>query len=330
MADNDPVLVLGATGHIGQAVVRELLSQGRRVTAASRQTAPANLAGLDVSIATGDHEKPGQLDEWVCGHELVIDAAAPYPLGVSALNGPGQPSVFDSARRRTRALLDAVARHGSRLAFVSSFTTLPRPEQGPFAVEAEMRRRIYPYFTVKAEMEEMVRAAAEAGLPAVIVNPTACLGPWEARCSDSSLVYQALTRRLPVVSRDLVNVVDVRDVAVGVLRAVEARRYAKPIALCGHNIGLADLVRRLCELGGTPAPPLSADARTTALFAFWIDSAYAFMGRPAPMAVRAAPLIADAWPMEVGGEQQALGVHPRPLDETLRASVLWQQQGRVF
>jgi nucleoside-diphosphate-sugar epimerase len=321
-------LVLGATGHLGQAVVRELLARGYRVTGATRQTAPSNLIDLDVRIATGNDERPGQLDEWVKGHDLVVDAAAPYPLGMFAFDPRRRQAVLESARVRTRALLEAVLHHRARLAFVSSFTTLRRPpESGLTTVEAELRRLIYPYFAAKEAMERMVLAAAGRGLPAVVVNPTACLGPWDARNSMSSWVHCALTGRFPVVTRDVANVVDVRDVASGLLRAIDERCYGEPIALSGHNIALVELLERLCELGGVPAPPLCADARTVAVFAFWMETACALMGQPAPLAVGAAPLLADAWPMDIGATQRALGAHPRPLEQTLRAAVSWQQSG---
>src|SRR5262245_36270736 len=75
------VLVLGATGHIGSAIVRECLSQGWEVTAVSRRREPPlNLNELPIHYLSGDIDTPGQIDIWTSGHDVVIDAAAPYPL----------------------------------------------------------------------------------------------------------------------------------------------------------------------------------------------------------------------------------------------------------
>ena len=74
-------LVLGGSGHLGNAAVRELLACGYAVTAARRgRTAARNLAGLPVCDALGDADHPATVDGWVRGHDLVVDAAAPYPL----------------------------------------------------------------------------------------------------------------------------------------------------------------------------------------------------------------------------------------------------------
>src|SRR5262245_66583335 len=104
-------LVLGASGHLGNAVVRELLARNHAVTAARRgRTAARNLADLPVAHALGDADDPATLDRWVAGHDLVIDAAAPYPLSLLA------PPAADATVRRTTTLLDTVIRHGARRA----------------------------------------------------------------------------------------------------------------------------------------------------------------------------------------------------------------------
>ncbi len=228
------------------------------------------------------------------------------------------------ARRRTRALLDAAATHGAKLAFISSFTTLPRPDPGLRDLESHWRRQAYPYFAVKEVMETMVLDAASTGLPAAIVNPTACLGPWEHRGASSTFVGLVVSQRLPFVMRQMINVIDVRDVARALLDAVDAERYGVPIALSGHDIALDELARRLSELAGVRAP-VPADSRLAALFAFWTESALALAGRDAPDVLRAVPLIAECRAMGPGSEQLALGVAVRPLEDTLRDAVQWHR-----
>ena len=242
------VLVLGASGHIGQAVTRELAARGCSITAATRQTALPDLADLGVTVARGDAGDPGQLHEWIEGHEIVVDAAAPHPLSLWIADGPEERDAMGYASRRTSALLDAVAREGAQLAFVSSCTTLPRPQTGFSSFGTSRRHRLYPYFRVKRMMEDIVIAASRGGLPVVVVNPSACLGPWDNKREDASLVGMVLDGQLPAVMHHVINVIDVRDVAIGVVAALEAERYAVPIPLTGHNIAMDDLVRRLAAL----------------------------------------------------------------------------------
>jgi dihydroflavonol-4-reductase len=328
MTRTKTAIVLGATGHVGQGVVRELIEQGYVVTATTRQSAPAALVGLDVNIARGDADTPGQLDAWIDGHDLVVDAAAPSPLNrfVAEEGTPRDPLAH--ARRRTQSLLDAVARHGAQLAFISSFTTLPRVGNITTAFEAEWRRRVYPYFRVKQLMEDMVLHAARDGLRAVVVNPSAFLGPWELGAGRSSFVGMVMKRELPVTMRHVINVIDVRDVAALIHSAVAAECYGVRIPLAGHNVAVDELARRIASIAGVQAPLLSANPRATVVAAYWVETALALTGRSASDAWRAAPLIADAWPMEHSAEQRALDVRIRPLDDTLRDAVHWHRDHR--
>jgi dihydroflavonol-4-reductase len=328
MTRTKKAIVLGATGHVGQAVVRELIERRYRVTAATRQRAPVALDGLDVSIVRGDADAPGQLDAWIAGHDLVVDAAAPSPLNSFVSERTVQRDSLAHARRRTQALLDAVARHGAQLAFISSFTTLPRMGNVLASIEAEWRRDIYPYFRVKQLMEDMVLHAARDGLSAVVVNPSAFLGPCELGAQRSSFVHMVMERRLPAAMRHVINVIDVRDVAALIHAAVAARRYGARIPLAGHNIAVDELARRIASIAGVPAPLLSTDTRATVVAALWMENTLALTGGQPPDAWRAAPLIADAWPMEHGAEQRALGVRIRPLDDTLRDAVQWHRVNR--
>jgi dihydroflavonol-4-reductase len=316
-------LVLGASGHVGQAATRELAARGYRVTAATRRPAIPTLEGLDVTVAPGDADDPGQLEEWVAGHDLVVDAAAPYPLSLLIPDKPEERDPIAYAVRRTRAVLDTVGTHGARLAFVSSFTTLPRRSTGSAELGSLMRRGVYPYFRAKKTMEDLVLTAAQRGLPAVVVNPAACLGPWDSRGEEASFVRAVLAARVPVVMHQVVNVIDVRDVATSILAALDAERYGRQIPLAGHNIAADALARRIADLAGVPAPALTIDSLTASALAFWGELSWAAIGRPAPLALRAIPLAAEAWPMEQSDEQRALGVPIRPLDDTLRDAVRW-------
>ena len=128
-ADGRRALVLGATGHLGNAIVRDLLAQGWRVTAATRQTHPPAWAGPQVEVVHGDIEEAGRLASWMPGHDWVMDAAAPYPLGLFDNWVSGRSAAIDKARRRTTMLLDAVSCEGATLGYVSSYTTLSTPAE---------------------------------------------------------------------------------------------------------------------------------------------------------------------------------------------------------
>ena len=316
-------LVLGATGHLGNAVVRELLARGHEVTAVTcRAATPVNLEGLAIRLVRGDADQPGQLRAWLPGHDLLVDAAAPYPLH---LFDERPENLLKLAVGRTRQILDAVAEQGTRLAYISSFVTLPRPRTGRDPLTAGLLRR-HPYFAVKEGIENLVLATARQGLPVVVVNPTTCFGPWDLKPRHLCLVPQLLTGDVAALVHHILNAVDVRDVANGLVSAVEKERFGEPTPLCGHNLTLEELATRVCELGGAPPPRLRAPASLGLAASWWTEAFCALLGRPSPWPTLSLMLVSESYPMSPGPLQHTLGAAPRPLAETLRDAVDWYRR----
>jgi dihydroflavonol-4-reductase len=317
------MLVLGATGHIGQAVVRRALEQGWRVTAATRQARPVALSGLTVEIARVD-DGLRELEESAAGHDLIVDAAAPHPLDPCMAGSEGWRRVVATAVEHTRKVVSAARRNQCRMVFISSSATLPRNEPPIRAMAAAWRRSVYPYFEAKAAMEDEVLGAARHGLPVVIVNPTACLGPWEFRREGSSFVRMTLARWFPVVTDQMMNFIDVRDVAAAIELALSKECFGRPIPLAGHNLTGAALAQQIAALNGGPIPYALSDQLAgplTSAVALWTQTAFAALGSSAPDMWRAVPLIDDSLPTPPSPEQIAIGLTIRPLAETVRDSV---------
>lgn len=321
-------LVLGATGHIGQAVVRGAIEWGWQVTALTRRVDPEPLRGLPVAIRRVDSELRS-LAQLAAGHDVLVDAAAPYPFT------PGNPASsrwqidVDSSVRRMEIVIDVARRNRMRLVYISSCTTLPRCGPPLEAAGAVWRRSISPYFEAKAAMEHVVVAAARTGLPAVVVNPAAFFGPWEFRPLDASFVGLVLTGRLPFVLNQVSCLIDVRDVAEGIRLALEQEMCGYPIPLSGHNIAIADLAVETARLAGLPTMrPMPLDSGMVCALAWWTQVGFMAAGMEPPPGLRVIPLIADVLPMERSPEQLRLGLKIRPLQTTLRDAIAFHQRPR--
>jgi nucleoside-diphosphate-sugar epimerase len=318
-------LVLGATGHIGQAITRELLAHGWGVTAATRQPRAEALTGLEVMAVCGDADRAGQLAQWVPGHEAVFDAAAPYPMNLF-LRGPGaERAPLQQAQRRMQSLLEAVGREGATLAHVSSFTALPRPpEESPLsAIESRVRQRLHPYFAVKAAMQALVLEAARGGLRAAVLNPAACLGPWDRRARELCTVPLLVSSQVPAMVSQPLNVIDVRDVARAARLAVEQQRLGEPIPLAGHDTRTDLLAARVCQLAGVRPPRRRLPVRVAAGAMLAAEAGWALLGRPSPVPALGSLLLLEGYAMQPSAPQLAMAVLPRALDETLRDSIDW-------
>ncbi|HEU4731215.1 MAG TPA: NAD-dependent epimerase/dehydratase family protein [Kofleriaceae bacterium] len=330
MADDEPApraLVIGASGHVGNAVVRELLARGHAVTAARRgRTAAANLAGLAVAEAIGDAEHAGTLDRWVAGHELVVDAAAPYAMTIT------ERAVIAAAARRAQLVIDAIDRHRARLIHIGSFVTrLGTDDAGrPREPGQRLDSVAHPYFAAKRVGEAVLVAAARAGAPITIMQPTTCLGPWDSRPPRMSLVPRVLLGLQPVAPSHVINVVDVRDVARAAVAAAHRGYHGEPLLVTGHNVGIPELCGLIAELGGLGGRA----ARTRGVPAGIARAMSWALELAAPGAYLPPPLLSTLLalrqaPLAVSAAQRALGAAPRPLSATLRDAISWHRERGV-
>lgn len=315
-------VVIGASGHIGNAVVRALVGRGIEVTATSRKSdRPLNLAGLPVHFAPGDSAVPGQFDAWIAGHDVVVDAAAPYPLSVRR-----NPVFVSDAVRRTRELLEAVSRHNARLVSIGSFATTPFARKGLDALPHELMRLAHPYFAVKEAIEAEAIEAARHGARIVLLNPTMCIGPWDLRRRELCMIPRLLRGEVPAVTNQNLNLIDVRDVADSAIAALEAERYGEPIVLTGHNISVDMLFAWICEIGGARPPRTYVPASIAIAGSYWAELALGLLGQETPLP-SVFLMLASAFDCPAPYRQQLkLGVRPRPLYESILDAVGWYRQ----
>ncbi|TMQ04456.1 MAG: NAD-dependent epimerase/dehydratase family protein [Deltaproteobacteria bacterium] len=314
-------LVLGGSGHVGNAVVRELLARGWAVTAARRGRSDArNLAGLAVADALGDADHPATALRWIAGHDAVVDAAAPYPLGLA------DRAAAAVAARRAAILVDAAARHRAHLIHIGSLVTRLGTDGAGHPREPGQRldSQIHPYFAAKRAGEAVLAAAAHA-VPISLVHPSLCMGPWDCRPAALCLVPSVLAGQVPAMPSQIVNIIDVRDVARAVAAIAEAEPR-EPLRLTGHNIGLPELCALIGELAGIRVTirAFPAAAARVAAWAGWaLDLARP--GAVTPPVLLLTMLALRQASLPVGAAQRALGAVPRPLSVTLRDAIAWHR-----
>jgi dihydroflavonol-4-reductase len=317
-------LVIGAAGHVGNAITRALLSAGWAITTCGRRaTPPLNLRGLPVSYLCGDADAPGQVDRWLPGHELVVDGAAPYPMDVLFPGLEPKQDPFGAAEIRTSRIIDAVRRHDAVLAYVGSFITLGTPSTEAQRVRAQMIRLTLPYFEVKELIESRLLDASRRGLRAILLNPTYCLGPWDLHDRRVCTIPLLLSGEIPGWITQMLNVVDVRDLAAATLRAVDTGRYGEPLLITGHSISTHDFYSLVCHIGGVTPPRIASSATLAMAGSYLVELAYRFLGEQTPI-ISAGMMMATAVDyLQPGSALNELGITPRPLNDTIKDAIEW-------
>src|SRR5579884_4133012 len=246
-----PSLVIGATGLLGSNLVRALLDQGESVRVLIRPTSPAHtLNGLPLDRVYGDLYDPASLHEACRGVGTVYQAASYYPTETI----PAKTATA-LALEQTNNLLNAVQQTSvSRLVFTSTLTTIGNPsEPGRLANENcpfVPRFPDNPYLVAKAAMEARVLEAARSGVPAVVINPTACYGPYDSKPTSGTQMLMIAKRLAPAYVQAPVNAIDVRDVAVGMIRAAQRGRVGERYILGNWNTTQKELGDLIADVAG--------------------------------------------------------------------------------
>jgi dihydroflavonol-4-reductase len=248
-------LVTGATGFVGANVVRELLRDGASVRALARPGGDRRaLAGLTLEIVEGDLLDSASLRRAVAGARTVYHVAADYRLWARDTR-----PLFRTNVDGTRAVLTAVGEAGAtRIVYTSSVGALGIPKDGSPGTEStpvSLADMVGPYKQSKFLGEQVAIELAGQGLPVVIVNPSAPIGPWDVKPTPTGqMIVDFMRGRMMATVDTGLNLVHVRDVARGHLLAASRGRFGEKYILGNTNVSLAELGRLLAPITGRRPP----------------------------------------------------------------------------
>ncbi len=312
------VVVTGASGHVGANLVRALVARGDRVRVLCRQST-AGFDGLPVEVVRGDVRDLESLRAAFAGAARVYHLAARISL-VGDPDGEVEAINVGGAANAARAALEVGV---GRLVHVSSIHAfVQRPRDQPLdETRAQVAGPRHPaYDRTKAAGEREVRAQVDRGLDAVIVNPTAVIGPHDLSGSPMGEVFvRLLRRRMPALVSGGFDWVDSRDVAAGIIAAAERGRTGEGYILSGHWASVRDLARLACEITGVRAPRLTVPRWLAHVGVPFVGLASRARGH-APIYTRES-LRALAGNRQIRSAKAAveLGYTARPLRETVEA-----------
>ena len=251
-------LVTGATGFVGSAVARALLERGEAVRVLARpESDRRNIEGLAVEVAEGDLRDKASLERACHGCQALFHVAADYRLWV-----PEPDEIYAANVDGTRALMEAAGAAGvTRIVYTSSVATLglnrdasPADETTPVSLADMIGHYKRSKFLAEAEVRRLV---AEAGLPAVIVNPSMPVGPRDIKPTPTGrMIVEAARGRMPAFVDTGLNVVHVADVAAGHLAAFKRGRIGERYILGGENLALGEILAAIARRCGRRAPRL--------------------------------------------------------------------------
>jgi dihydroflavonol-4-reductase len=319
------VLVTGAAGFIGSAVVRALLAKGASVRVFVRPTSDSgNLDDLPVERLFGDLRDRRSVDRAVRDCEAVFHVAADYRLWV-----PQPKEMFANNVDGTRNVMLAAGEAGvPRIVYTSSVATLGLPQDVAAADEdtpATQADMIGPYKQSKFAAEAVVRAmVADKGLPAIIVHPSTPIGPWDRRPTPTGqIIVEAASGHMPAYVDTGLNMVHVDDVAEGHLLALEQGKPGERFILGGDNLTLKEILVQIGDVTGRPAPRIQVPHKVVMPIAAMAEMWGRISHREPFVTLDGVRLARKKMFFSSERAKRRLGYRPRPASEAIVDAIDW-------
>jgi dihydroflavonol-4-reductase len=317
--------VTGATGHIGANLTRALLKEKRQVRALIHHNRKG-IEGLDMETVQADVGDPPSLQRAFTGAEVVYHLA-----GTISLSMNDWPAVEAVNVTGTHNVVEACFKCGvRRLVYFSSIHSMV---QTPLNLPVDERRPLVdgyncsPYDRSKAAAEKEVRQGIEQGQDAVILNPTAILGPHDYQLSFLGEVLLSLARgKLPALIEGGFDWVDVRDVVDAAIRAENNAPLGAKYLLSGRWASVKELADLTESILGTPAPRITVPVWLARRGAPVMTLYNQLTGnRQLYSSVSIKAICESNRLISHERASRELGFQPRPLRETLMDTFRWFQ-----
>ncbi len=325
-------LVIGGTGQLGANLVRALLEHGHQVRVLHRSSSNTfTIDGLDIERVVGDLNDGESLRRACEGRQVVYQTAGYYPPETIPVDiAKGQ------ALKETALLLEAVrAARVDRLVFTSTLTTVgfPKTAGHPANETCQFSTQFpnNPYLMAKAAMEEKVLQSVKLGIPAVVVIPTEFFGPYDQRPTSGTHILMIAKRQMPAYIPGRVNVVDVRDVAVAMIRAAERGRVGERYLVGNWNTTQKDLNERIAQVIGVAAPlfPVPfAVARWGSKIGEWVFKS--LLRRPPLLPAFFVEVMAHMQHYDCSKAQRELDYPRSPIERAIGDAVTWFRENRYL
>ena len=250
------LLVTGATGFLGTALVPRLLAAGHHVRTFSRGPSPSHPELQGAEHLRGDLCDPPSVRRALEGTDVLYHLA-----GLVSFDPKDGRKMYALHVDATRELLKAaVEAKVKRVVLASSSGTIAVSREERVCTEADdypipvVGR--WPYYLSKIYEEKLALELCRAsGIPLVVCNPSLLMGPGDERLSSTWTVLKFIQRDIPGMPNGGISFADARDVADALVHALtQGDVYGRH--LMGVNMTMREFFQRLSRLTGVGVPPL--------------------------------------------------------------------------
>jgi dihydroflavonol-4-reductase len=315
-------LVTGASGFVGYHVARRLVERGVRVRCLVRPSSKVEpLKELGVELASGDITDQASVERAADGCDYLFHVAAAYTFW-----SKDPAEIYRSNVEGTRIVLRA-GRKARRIVYTSTVGALgnlnngtPSDETTPVSID-EM---VGHYKRSKFQAQEVALNLAKEGLPVVIVNPSAPVGPYDFKPTPTGqMILDYMKGRMKAYVNTGLNLVAVEDVAEGHILAAERGRVGEMYILGNKDMHLREIFQVLAKLTGIAAPSMKVPHWLPLTVAAFSTAKGKLLGRPPKLPLEQVRLSTKMMYFSPAKAVRELGMPQTPPEDALERAVRW-------
>ncbi|MDD3520048.1 MAG: SDR family oxidoreductase [Actinomycetota bacterium] len=324
-------LVTGASGFLGNVLVRELLERNHEVCVFLRKTSDITpIKDLPVTRLYGDVLDKGSLINAFGKVDVVYHLAGKISIM------PGDRSSLTKVNYTSivNVIEACLEKKIKKLIYTSTIHALKEPgfettidESVPYCINNP--RGCYDSAKAHASLE--VLKAVKEGLDAVILNPTGVIGPYDFPISPLTQTFIDYAKgKLKLMVEGAFDFVDVRDVALGHIYAYEKGRTGESYILSGHRVKISELMKMLESITNIKAPnhylPIKAAKAIGSIMPL-----YYWLTRKKPCFTRYSveTLVSNSY-ISHDKATKELGYHPRPISQCIKDTIDWLKEIKLI
>lgn len=317
------IFITGATGFVGANLVRLLLEKGYQVKALIRKNSNIdNIKNLNIELVEGSLNDDN-LREKMIDCDYLFHVAAHYSLWSKDKDLLYQNNVLG-----TKNILQCAKKAGiKRTVYTSSVAAIGVRKDGILTDEnyqSPVENLIGNYKKSKYYAEQEAKLAIESGQDIVIVNPSTPIGEYDIKPTPTGeIIVRFLTNKMPGYVNTGLNFIDVKDVALGHILALEKGKTGERYILGNCNLTLAEFLQKLALITGKKAPKIE--------FPFWLPFTVAFvdeyilslMGKKPTLAIEGVKMSRQFMYYDTSKAVKELGLPQTNIDDAIERSIKW-------
>jgi dihydroflavonol-4-reductase len=320
------VLLTGATGFIGSAILRQLIQRGDKVRVLVRPNSnQKNLLGLDCEIFFGDINDIHSIKPAIKNCQVMIHAAADYrlwalnPKEITKTNVIGTKNIMNAA---INANVEKIIYTSSVATLGKNRDNIPANEDTPSSLSDMIG--VYKKSKFLAE-QEVRRMITDKSLPAIIVNPSAPIGPRDLKPTPTGqIIIKAASGEIPAYIKTGLNVVHVDDVARGHLLALKKGVIGERYILGGENLTFKEILELVSECTDKAAPTISVPHNIVLPIAYLVQAWATITNSSEPfVTVDGVRMAKQIMYYNSNKAKLELGYKSRPAKEAIQDAIKW-------